>query len=848
MTLQDLSLPVDVPWKLVATSQDMLATRANPFPNATWKPSLAIFAYDPDLSDLPEEFPDRALTFLKVSCSITSYTPPCAPAYSVPTPPPPPTQPSQGDNAPNVYLVVKDLGALNDTGAISDTTADLASTSFPCSGALLQVAIYPRQDGVDFTDLSKLAVFTAFQPQKRELVEAATESGESLTQSKSDVSTRKGLTTTDSTEDLDIFTGANLKIGGSYEGGVTGQWGTIKKSGTENTNATTTDSSRESRETSSHTTSLSQLYHLLNSYHVGTNRAIFFLQPRPHTLQQKDQFTFIDGPQEIEGVQEFFLVVSRPKTQAEQAAGQNPPAQLSWLQDFCVDALLYTAHLDSNAIRKAMLEPKTMETPWYELWAAASEPKALSQGSLGNWIATPGDQYWLEGEAFMSWHQDKMAWGLDPYFNQIQLTAEEIFNLERYLPKANKAWNTLPNWPKLLSHRFWLNPAAADQQAISIGSILGPGWRIDRTRGQGGYDLWEDPDNTSQTPFGEDSPSKSKPQAFIDILDTGPLDDPDYIYPDSQLHFQVLIWPKPQEDKGAWYHGRIKLYLVRDEQPSDARNVTMFVIPRAVSTCPESMYFNLDQDTAVAVAPGQQLDIVKQATIKPVSVALHSSIAAAASPAASPATVSAFATASTASAATAPAPTSTVGPISPAKSTSPDTYAIGTARAKMANEMIPQVRDQLQASLAEIACEPKPLSQRINFWHTDFVFNRLAPMILQEEAKRLTDNISHHTALAAHLTNHPAWNVLQLSTKPSAVQVRQVAPLKRRASIAATPLFPVLTLAHKTLKPQNRRRLVTAGIKSGLDFLNLSVDELAMRLKTTASEAGQIRMQALGFK
>src|SRR5574337_539755 len=75
MSLQDLSLPVDVPWKLIATSRDMLASHARPMPNAVWRSSVAVFAYDPDLSDLPEVFTDRELTFLKVVCSITGFTP-----------------------------------------------------------------------------------------------------------------------------------------------------------------------------------------------------------------------------------------------------------------------------------------------------------------------------------------------------------------------------------------------------------------------------------------------------------------------------------------------------------------------------------------------------------------------------------------------------------------------------------------------------------------------------------------------------------------------------------------------------------------------------------------------------
>jgi hypothetical protein len=80
MALQDISLPVDVPWTLLATSKDMLASHANQFPYAMWRSSLAVFKYDPDPADLPDaqEYQNRRLTFLKVVASITSYTPDCS--------------------------------------------------------------------------------------------------------------------------------------------------------------------------------------------------------------------------------------------------------------------------------------------------------------------------------------------------------------------------------------------------------------------------------------------------------------------------------------------------------------------------------------------------------------------------------------------------------------------------------------------------------------------------------------------------------------------------------------------------------------------------------------------------
>ena len=45
---------LDIPWGLIATSDDMLATEANRFPKATWKSSVAVFAYAP---------PDRCIEY-----------------------------------------------------------------------------------------------------------------------------------------------------------------------------------------------------------------------------------------------------------------------------------------------------------------------------------------------------------------------------------------------------------------------------------------------------------------------------------------------------------------------------------------------------------------------------------------------------------------------------------------------------------------------------------------------------------------------------------------------------------------------------------------------------------------
>jgi hypothetical protein len=92
-----------------------------------------------------------------------------------------------------------------------------------------------------------------------------------------------------------------------------GQWGTKSIGAQESSVSRSTDDSREKREIESHSTQLSQMYHLLDSYHQGTNRAIFFVQPRPHILVLPTGF--VRGPRGIEGIQEFFLVVNQPKDQ-----------------------------------------------------------------------------------------------------------------------------------------------------------------------------------------------------------------------------------------------------------------------------------------------------------------------------------------------------------------------------------------------------------------------------------------------------------------------------------------------------------------------------------------------------
>ena len=167
------------------------------------------------------------------------------------------------------------------------------------------------------------------------MFEAVTQTGEVLSRSSNAVKVNKGGTVTDSMESVDVdkgwsFSGSagidkaknSLELGSTYERGYRG-----KASG-QTVNIRNIDSSQEERETYSHTTQLSQVHHLLDSYHLGTNRALFVILPRPRMADVELSVT--TGPRNLEGIQEFFLVVEQPKD----------------VNKLCIETQLETSHLN----------------------------------------------------------------------------------------------------------------------------------------------------------------------------------------------------------------------------------------------------------------------------------------------------------------------------------------------------------------------------------------------------------------------------------------------------------------------------------------------------------------------
>jgi hypothetical protein len=304
-----LNLPTDIPWTRRCVSTDMVDPHICDTSSLyRWRSSIAIFEYEPDEEN--QTYDGMIITYLKVSATITGYQ----------------------ENPEEIGLKLRGLRSYWQDQAGIDDYLDKLQTYYPCYGAVLEVAVGPQDE--EGTRIDDYPYFLDFEPKKRELYELVTDTGETMSRSLESVDLGKSSTSVRSHEVVDVDKGwaaaAGVEAKGvkvDLSGSRQGEWGARDVSQEESQNVRSTDASQESRETQSHTTQLSQMYHQLDSYHLGTNRAVFFVHPRPHTIET--EHTFVNGPRNIEGIQEFVFVVIRP-TKVEQ---------------FCVEAYLETGHI-----------------------------------------------------------------------------------------------------------------------------------------------------------------------------------------------------------------------------------------------------------------------------------------------------------------------------------------------------------------------------------------------------------------------------------------------------------------------------------------------------------------------
>lgn len=355
-----LNLPTDIPWERICVTEDMIdRVVCDERLPSKWQSSLAVFKYVPE--DECQLLPNYNITYLKVTATITGYQP-----------------------------LDKEIQGNIDWHGVNVSTIpglkDLLNSYNPCHGAILQVVVGPpptpqqkppithhvEEPQIDIP-LKDYPFFLDFEPKKRELYELATDTKEKQSRSIESLNITKSGGSTQSMEVLDVDMGGSVGFGmqGSYAGtgggfnvssSSQGQWGTKRLNAEESMSSRSTDVGQEKRESFSFSTQLSQMYHLLDSYHLGTNRVVFFIQPRPHVLEEPTGF--VRGPRPVEGIQEFFMIVAHSKEQ----------------KDFCVSLRLDTSHLTKTPIMDYERKSETTSI------ASASPPVASKNDTLAEYI------------------------------------------------------------------------------------------------------------------------------------------------------------------------------------------------------------------------------------------------------------------------------------------------------------------------------------------------------------------------------------------------------------------------------------------------------------------------------
>lgn len=328
MPVQDMNLPVNIPWRRMAAPVDMLVNAGGSPSIGYWKPSVVLsYFLVPESETVPELACDGIrLLLLKASISITGVR--------------------------NSQAAVK--GVNPDDPELSAILLSSINRYYDCVGALLELAVVPKKEVENMDDLPYIV---DIMPRTRELVESAQMQTNQLQASDDKVGVLKSGTQTSEWNIQATVSGAG-KIGGiGAEASVTGGY----RGGSTSVDQTSTDTSREKRESLAYTLNLNHVYQLFNAYYVGVNRSAVVIQPRPHqSTAQNDPayFRLFNGLRTMEGLQDVLFVVAIPEASKE----------------FCVRSRLLTGHFVPIVTKHdtgAKAPPPQSEPTWGEiaLWA-----------------------------------------------------------------------------------------------------------------------------------------------------------------------------------------------------------------------------------------------------------------------------------------------------------------------------------------------------------------------------------------------------------------------------------------------------------------------------------------------
>jgi hypothetical protein len=145
----NLSLPMDIPWKRICVTEDMLDTAVgDDVQPPKWQSSIAIFRYDPP--DESQEHQGYKISYLRLVVTITGFQPRDAEI--------------EGDIDWD-HLTTEDI----------EDVEDLLGEYLPCTGAILQLSLTSPEAQDDAT---LAPFFLDFEPKKRSLYEMATDTNE----------------------------------------------------------------------------------------------------------------------------------------------------------------------------------------------------------------------------------------------------------------------------------------------------------------------------------------------------------------------------------------------------------------------------------------------------------------------------------------------------------------------------------------------------------------------------------------------------------------------------------------------------------------------------------------------
>lgn len=395
-----LNLPTDIPWKRICVTEDMIdPVVCDERLPAKWQTSMAVFKYVPD--DEYQSYPDYKITYLKVTATITGYQP-----------------------------LDKEIQGEIDWDGVDVSTIeglkDLLNSYNPCHGAILQVVVGPDKTAQPKLELKDYPFFLDFEPKKREMYELATDTKEKQSRSIESLNITKSAGSTQSMEVLDIDMGGSVGFGmqGSYAGtgggfnvssSTQGQWGTKRLNSDQSMLSRSADVGQEKRESYSFSAQISQMYHLLDSYHLGTNRVVFFIQPRPHTIEEPSGF--VRGPRPVDGIQEFFLIVAQPRDQ----------------EDFCVSLRLDTSHLTKTPIMEYEHKSKTSSV----VAVSVPVPKFSEDDLLANGFGPDGRTNLYQACFGSCWDVPYLKWTVEKS-NSETIDAPEGFVIENYTDVRNE--------------------------------------------------------------------------------------------------------------------------------------------------------------------------------------------------------------------------------------------------------------------------------------------------------------------------------------------------------------------------------------------------------------------------